>query len=72
MLLSPVLGCSLGMAPASGKFHAGSVTDFAMDSNGIFKSCPGFSIKETISLKAAWPSLFCFVPTWLKSLTPLS
>lgn len=61
----PASSCSLGEALFLGKYHVGSLMDFIVDSN-TFKSFPGSSIKETISLKAVWPSLFLF--TWLKSL----
>lgn len=61
VLLPQMPWCSLGRLRL-GKFHAGSMVHFITDSNDIFKSCPGFSTKETISLKAACPSLFCFVP----------
>lgn len=55
----PASICSLGEALFLGKYHVWSLMDFIVDSN-TFKSFPGSSVKETISLKVAWASLFFF------------
>lgn len=53
----PASSCNLEEALFFGKYHVGFLMDFIVDSN-TFKSFPVSSIKETISLKAVWPSLF--------------